>query len=222
MRRTSGARRIGLLEAPRGTGVNMRRIGQFGAPLVALYALACGGGGRGSDAELSKDLALASAESLELASEQTVQGSQVVSSIELGNMGGPARAKIPTKRARARAVASLASDVEVSEPSLSTVPVDVPVIAQGEAVVVESRPAPRPQPMPVVYPGGNEAGTDDRRGDGGGGGIGGVIGVVIRGGGTGPDKCEIHDRRGRRSGPPVFINDRFPTTFPRPNGTFPR
>ncbi len=184
---------------------------------MALYALACGGGGRATDAELGKDLALASSESLELASEQNAGGSQVVSSIELGDAGGQVRAKVPTKRARARAVPSLQAEVEVTEPSPSTLPVPVPTIAQGEDVAVDSRPSPRPQPMPVVYPGGDQAGTDDQRGDGGGDGVGGAIGVVIRGGGTGRDKCELHDRRR-----PVFVNDRFPTTFPRGRGTFPR
>ncbi|MGI9075989.1 MAG: hypothetical protein ACR2G6_01500 [Gemmatimonadaceae bacterium] len=192
----------------------MRRIVQLGAPLVALYALACGGGERATDAELSKDLALASVESLELASEQSAGGSQVVSSIELGGAGAHVRAKVPTRRARARAAPSPQPDVEVAEPSPSTLPVPVPTIAEGEAVSVDSRPSPRPQPMPVVYPGGNQAGTDE---DGSGDGIGGAIGVVIRGGGVGRDKCELHDRRR-----PVFVNDRFPTTFPRSGGTFPR
>ena len=194
----------------------MRRIGQLGAPLVALYALACGGGGSAKDAELSKDLALASAESLELASEQSANVSLVVSSIELGGAGGPARAKVPTKRARARAAPSPQADVEVKESSPSTLPVPVPTKAEGEDIAIDPRPSPRPQPMPVVYPGGNQGGTDDQRGDGGGDGEGGSIGVVIRGGGVGRDKCELHDRR------PVFVNDRFPTTFPRSRGTFPR
>lgn len=194
----------------------MRRIAKLGAPFLAMYALACGGSGRGTDAELSKDLALASAESLELASEQSVGVAQVVSSIELGSAGGPARAKVPTKRARARVAPSPQADVEVSEPSPSTLPVPVPTKAEGEDIAIDSRPSPRPQPMPVVYPGGNQAGTDDQRGDGGGDGEGGSVGVVIRGGGVGRDKCEIHNRR------PVFVNDRFPTTFPRPSGTFPR
>ena len=195
----------------------MRRIGQLGAPLIALYALACGGSGRATDAELSKDLALASVESLELASEVSTGGSQVVSSIELGGAGGNVRAKVPTNRARARAKPSPQAEVEVTEPSPSTLPVPVPTVAEGAAVAVDSRPSPRPQPMPVIYPGGNQAGTDDQRGDGGGDGVGGAIGVVIRGGGVGRDKCELHDRRR-----PVFVNDRFPTTFPRPSGSFPR
>lgn len=196
----------------------MRRIGQLGAPIVALYALACGGGGRATDAELGKDLALASVESLELASEQNAGASLVVSSIELGAAGGTVRAKVPTKRARARAAPSLEPEVEVTEPSPVTLPVEVPIAAEGEAVAVDSRPSPRPQPLPVVYPGGTQAGTDDQRGDGGGHGDGGGIGgVVIRGGGVGRDKCELHDRRR-----PVFVNDRFPTTFPRSRGTFPR
>ncbi|MBA3557181.1 MAG: hypothetical protein H0W30_01145 [Gemmatimonadaceae bacterium] len=189
----------------------MRRIGQLGVPFVALYGLACGGGGRVADAELSKDLALAAAERLVLASEHTAGVAQVVSSIELGATGGPARAKVPTRRVRARAVVSPQTDVEVTEPSPSVIPVAVTTTAEELAVAVDSRPSPRPHSMPVVYPGGNQSGADEQRGEGGDD-AGGGIGVVIRGGGVGRDKCARH----------VFVNDRFPTTFPRSGGTFPR
>ena len=194
----------------------MRRIGQLGAPLVALYGLACGGSGRATDAELDKDLALASVESLELASEHSGSEALIVSSIELGATGGRVRTKVPTRRSRTRALPSPQAHMEVAEPSPSVLPVPVYTTAEAQVEAIDSRPSPRPHPMPVIYPGGSQSGADEQQA-GGGEGIGGAIGVVIRGGGVGRDKCELHDRRR-----PVFVNDRFPTTFPRSGGTFPR
>ena len=208
----------------------MRRIVKMSALPVALVALACADGGSKRAAasdELSEDLALASAASLDLASEQASGKTNVVSAMELTPESAPQKAAAPRKPVKRSATPKPTEEVAVAvetptpapEPAAPPQEVAAP---QGPAPSEEPQAGPRPQPLPPVYPGDSRTGGEGGRGPG----IGGVlIGVVLRGGGVGEDHCEIH-QRGR--GGNTAINQRFPIGGGgiggggMPNGTFPR
>ncbi|MEJ7809597.1 MAG: hypothetical protein WKG32_04185 [Gemmatimonadaceae bacterium] len=203
----------------------MRTIVKMSALPVALVALACVDGGTKhatvSD-ELSRDLALASAASLDLASEQASARTNVVSAMELTPESAPSKAAAPRKPVKRPAAPKPTEEVAVAveTPTPAPEPVAPPqevAAPQGQAPAEEPQAGPRPQPLPPVYPGDSRTGGEGGRGPG----IGGVlIGVVLRGGGVDGDHCEIH-QRGR--GGNTAINQRFPIGGGGiPNGTFPR
>jgi hypothetical protein len=90
---------------------------------------------------------------------------------------------------------------------------ETPEAAEPDIPAPEAPPVIRPHPIEPRYPVGNGSIYGTGRDEGSG--SGGV--TVIRGGRTGRDPCDIHDRRGG-IGPTIgiLINNRVPTgTFPR-------
>ena len=202
----------------------MRSIGRSSLVAVAAFALACADAPATEDlsADLKRDLDLASGVGLELAATQG-ESQQVVSAIEAPPAPAPRRTPGVKRTPKA-------PPQSVVEPSVGDVVTENSTIAMAEvpAATVDSAPAPTPEPVIAARP--TPVQVHFPAEDNGGGGYGegnGGIGVVIRGGGTGPDLCERHPRRGR---PPVSINVRFPgspmpggpSRFPRTGTTFPR
>lgn len=182
---------------------------------LALVAAACGRGASGSSAlpdDLKKDLEASSTAKLELAgSGSGYQAMQVVSDLEQVNGSVPVQRastprKVAARSANLREEQSHAPAPETSQDlQVAQAPAAAPQAPAPEADV-PSVPsvAPRPAALPVDVPaqGGGGGGYGDGgigtgRGDGRGVGIGDVIGVVIRGGGVGPDHCPPRRRGGR-------------------------
>jgi hypothetical protein len=231
----------------------MRAIGTLSILPLALVALACGDrktrpDGVALSEDLRRDLELAKSGGLELASSaQTFQRAQVVSAIELPPPAPPRPSKTTKKPLRPRPAPApkpaVSPDLRavpepVAEPQVAEVtpeaqaPEQVPTIEAEPAA--EPLPARRPRPIPVSFPGDGDVAMEGEE-EGQGGGV-----VVIRGGGVGEDKCELHPRGRRWPGGslplpggeilddrptitmggrvPVAINDRLPVgrpTFPR-------
>jgi hypothetical protein len=173
--------------------------------------------------ELRRDLQLAATSGIELAATD-FQPRRFVSGIEQPPGPGPERARSPKPQPRPKAKQAPEPDVV----TVATAEIE-PEIVDIAAAPTEA-PAPvSTVPVPVPFPTQPANGGDARDGGRGSGGVlGGIIGVVIRGGAVGEDRCEIH-RGGRRRGglPPggIAINTRFPignTTFPQGGPSFPR
>ena len=176
------------------------------------------------DAELSRDLELASAQTLALAGR--VVDSANLASLETKPASAPEAARVVTRGAGPKAVRSKA-------PTVRATPEPVPAAAEGEgdsmaeeASLAESEPvAVVPLPAPVAIP--SAPAGDYGSGGGivgsGGGRIGtGGGGVVIRGGGVHGDNCELHRRpRGGTRGPvyvpATIIPSSRPTTTSAPS-----
>jgi len=188
---------------------------------IALLALACRDTQPTDD--LASDLALIAAAQIELAPAGGT-GATVISEVENVSVPSPRSTSSPTRRrapkvpppveiavaAPADETSSVAEVVAVAESDASAGP-----SATAAEPAPELAPAVRPRPIepPAPVGAGTVFGRGDDRGTEGGG-----IGVVIRGGRTGRDPCEIHDRRGGRPGGiGVLINDRVRgrPTFPR-------
>jgi hypothetical protein len=186
---------------------------RFVALAFTAAGLAACGDSRSSDAaqqELERDLQLASAATINLASRQV--DSSLLGSMETQPQGVPEAAKVVKRGTGTRAVRSKAPTV------MATPVMDVAASEESEDVQTESiAPAPEvtnepvavaPRPAPVVM----DAGGAGDYGTGNGGGVfggGRGTGVVIRGGGVDGDNCELHRNGGRRggmiSGPPIYI-----------------
>lgn len=181
---------------------------------LALAATACGRGASDSSAltdDLRKDLEASSAAAPELAGAPNSPGMSVVSDIEQVNGSAPVERTRAPRKVAARA-ASLDRDESESpapetanEVQVAQAPAETPQAPAAESdVPTVPSVAPRPAALPVDVPyqgtgggGGYGDGTiGTGRGDGRGAGIGDVIGIVIRGGGVGPDHCPPR-RRGR-------------------------
>lgn len=180
--------------------------------------------------DLQHDLELASTTGIELAGVH--KGAvEVTSSVEQGPKAMPVRARRaprPHAKGHRRAVPS----PKAEEPAPTTVPEETAaatiVAAAGES---PENPAPaiepqEPAPAPVAVPDGQEGGAaEGRHGGGWGRAIGTVVGVVIRGGAVGVDKCDEHER-GRRPGGiaslPVPIPGGVNLPYPVTGSTFPR
>ncbi|HUF30909.1 MAG TPA: hypothetical protein VMM77_09570 [Gemmatimonadaceae bacterium] len=208
----------------------MRSTRILGIAAVAVTVAACGNQPKSSapDAALSRDLALAASEAMELApngSGHPMLAAELPPPIMVAQRHSVAKKPSPH-------VEPLPEPVSI-EPAEIVAIADVPQMTEspaGAPVEIE-RPAParRPAPMPVDYPVHGGEGPND------GGGVGPIIGVVIRGGAVGHDNCKKHPSRGGSvfvgtRGPigiargPVIrggvaINNRIP---PRTAGTFPR
>jgi hypothetical protein len=183
-------------------------------PLSA-FLLACGGdAGKALSDDLQKDLE-ASASKIELAGQpDTYQPMRFVSELEQGKTAEPVeRARTPRRVAAKTAgqdrneTTSPAPEAE-QEVQVASVTSEAPQAPEPtpDAPTVPSV-APRPASLPVDMPAergrGEGSGGVGRGQDGTGIGIGDIIGVVIRGGGVGPDHCP--PPRGRRPRGPVGI-----------------
>jgi hypothetical protein len=189
------------------------------------------------DEALSRDLAIAASEAVELApqgSGYALYAAEIAPpSVTLersSSVPKPSPRKAPTPEPVSAAPGPIVAIAE--EMRLDESPVGLPVETERPA------PARRPAPIPVDFPVSGD-GPNDGHGNGPneGEGRGPVIGVVIRGGGVGHDDCAIHRRPGVGgtvmvgAGSPigiargpiirggVAINDRMPRRTP---GTFPR
>jgi hypothetical protein len=184
------------------------------------------------DEALSRDLAIAASEAVELAPQG---GGYALAAAEIAPPSATVKrsssAPKPSPRVEPTPAPVSVEPAEVvaiaEEPQLDESPVGTPVETERPA------PARRPAPIPVDFPVGGGDGPND------GGGIGAVIGVVIRGGAVGDDDCDLHRRPrpgigggvmvgggspiGIARGPVirggVAINNRIPR---RTVGTFPR
>lgn len=180
---------------------------------IALVATACGRGASDSSAltdDLRKDLEASSSAAPELAGAPRSAGMSVVSDIEQVKGSAPVeRARAPRKvAARAASLEQDESESPAPEPAnevqVAEAPAETPQAPAPESdVPTVPSVAPRPAALPVdvPYQGTGGGGYGDGRigtgrGDGRGAGIGDVIGIVIRGGGVGPDHCPPR-RRGR-------------------------
>lgn len=178
---------------------------------VALAAAACSQGpsrSAGMPDDLQKDLELASASAPVLATPAgDYQPMRFVSEVEQARVAAPVeRTRAPRRvAARAAALDQAETSTPAPEPEQEIQVAQAPAMAPetpAPASDVPSVPtvAPRPAPMPVDVPameGEGRGGVQPGPGPGRGGiGIGDVIGVVIRGGGVGPDHCPPR-RRGR-------------------------
>lgn len=166
-------------------------------------------------ADLRKDLDLAKATSLELASARPTQAA-VVSAVEVAPAGRTQRSDVAPRRTPRRQAppaptpvadpapepgdAAIASDLAETEAVAEEAPVEVAAASEEEAVA----PAPAAGDEPEIVSGPqaipDEEGTAPVRRPRGGigdlGGLGGIIGVVVRGGMGGVDDCAIHPRGG--------------------------
>jgi hypothetical protein len=177
-------------------------------PLSLLAA--CGGDAEPassmSDA-LQADLKLAASGSVELAS-AALDDSSALSPIERTPARTPERAASPRRSTTPRTTIPRPTP----EPTPDPVPTPAPATSVEESEVVAEAPAPTDlpvatRPVPVSFPsgGGSRVGGTSGTDEGSAGSGRGPIGVVIRGGGTGEDHCEIHARRGRGRGIPVIV-----------------
>jgi len=185
--------------------------GVLAASITTIVLAGCGGGPRAESeamtADLERDLALATAPRL--------QRTGIVSALEGGRTGTPSgtargqRAPVQVRKPAPRPAAV----PEVEEVAAAETAADLPAPVIGVAVT-EHAPAPAPVIEPPSAPATDEgdgattvagpsvgSSGDGQQGQAGtgrrGGGLGGLIGVIIRGGHVGVDKCEEHER-GRR------------------------
>ncbi len=200
------------------------RLAGVAAVSAALLVSACTVGGGDLAADLQADLNAASTK-IELAASAPAQPMRFVSELEQG------REAEETQRKRTpRPVAAQFAGVEQTETralapeqetkiAVASTPEPAPETPQP-AVQVSAVPsvAPRPAALPVDYPSegtgrGSGVGVYGDGGGRGGIGVGDIIGVVIRGGGVGPDHCPPR-RRGRtpgRGGVIIMPNAPIPT-----------
>ncbi len=195
----------------------MRTIVKWAVIPAMLAAVACRDR---ADTDLASDLALITGSDIELAN-AGAQGTLVVSAMENIPAPAPTPTPTPSKRRGTKAPPPEATVVEVAAdegtltaPQMITVAAsDAPVAAEPDLPAPDAPPVVRPHPVEPRYPVGDGSifgtGSDDR-------GRSGEGTVVIRGGRTGRDPCDIHDGRRARGGG-VLINTRIPGT-----GTFPR
>ena len=177
----------------------------------AVLLTACSGDKKTAiNADLMKDLELASSnDGITLAGSSTA-GTQVVSAIE--RTTPPSRQQTPSTRVRRHRAAPKAPPQVVRAEAPAT---EAEETEMQSVAMTPSDPSPvsaRPQPVAVSYPSGPSSGGDDGRvstGSTTGVVLGSILGVVIRGGVVGDvDHCDPRtDRRGRGR---VSINNRIP------------
>ena len=178
---------------------------------IAFVVSACAKGtsdaGQLSD-DLRKDLAASTASRPELANASgDYQPMRFVSDIEQSNNSEPVERSRTPRRVAARSANSEQNETESPAPDtqneiqVAQTPSEAPQApAPDPDIPTVPMVAPRPAPMPVDVPSMEGTGRGGigmgRGGEGRGVDIGDVIGVVIRGGGVGPDHCPPR-RRGR-------------------------
>jgi hypothetical protein len=183
-------------------------------PFSAALLIACGGEGGALSDDLKKDLE-ASASTIELAGQpDTYQPMRFVSELEQGKTAEPVE-RTRTPRRVAAKTAGVEKDETTSPAPETAQDLQVAAVPSESPQAPEPTPdapsvpsvSPRPASLPVDVPaergrGDGNAGVG-RGTDGTGIGIGDIIGVVIRGGGVGPDHCP--PPRGRRPRGPIGI-----------------
>lgn len=180
--------------------------------LATLFSVACSSPGSDLADDLQADLNAASAK-IELVSSMPAQPMRFVSELEQGKDAEDVERKQSPRR-----VAAAPTGLDSDEQQAAAPESQAEVLAASEPEPAPEAPeavaevsavpsvAPRPAALPVDYPSegggrGSSVGVyGDGSGRGGGIGIGDVIGVVIRGGGVGPDHCPPRRGRGRRPG----------------------
>jgi hypothetical protein len=212
---------------------------------VAAFAVACGRSNTTDkqtalSADLQRDLAAATASSVQLASTaREYQPARFVSAIESPATSAPVRRR-NVRRPVARPTAATEQAVAKAPDPVVENTVDV-----AEAEPSTEAPAPQidtptnvavtPRPTPVgSAPASTDVGSGGSGGGSGGGGLGGigeaigtVIGVVVvRGGSGGVDHCDPRRDRRPSNGPIYIPNTRMPggggIGVSIPNGTYPR
>ena len=167
----------------------MRRISRSALPVAAILIVACAEERNSSavDESLSRDLAIAASEAVELvprAGGHALAAAEIQPPAATVKRSSSSPKPAPRKQPVPEPVSVEPAEIVAihDEPQLDESPVGTPVESD--------RPAPtrRPAPIPVDYPVGGGDGPDD------GDGIGAVIGVVIRGGAVGDDDCDLHRR----------------------------
>jgi len=186
----------------------MRKSYLLAASAGIVLLAACGGQGKSAmNADLQKDLELASSDDgISLGNGAVTSSQQFVSSIE--SSSPPAKTPAPSARVkRYKAAPKAPPQVVKTVAPAATIDSEIQSVATAPATEVAEAPVtPRPQPVAVSYPSGGSSESD---GSSTGHGIGTVIGVVLRGGVIGIDHCdERTNRRGR--GTVVSINNRMP------------
>ncbi|HEX2723234.1 MAG TPA: hypothetical protein VHM24_09970 [Gemmatimonadaceae bacterium] len=179
-----------------------------------LVLAACGGKDAAMNADLKKDLELASTASA-ITLPKSEPAAQVVSAIE--RTQPPARRVAQSQRAPKHRAAPRArpAPVEAENSELSTEVEPQPV--EPSPAPLQTAPLPSQRPQPVASSGGGSG--DGRIGTGRGdigAGIGTIIGVVLRGGGVDGDECDPRTDGRRGNGGTISINNRIPVI-----GTFP-
>ena len=188
-------------------------IVRFVVPI--LFAAACGDGAPEKAQltdDLERDLEATSGAKIELASGAgAYQPMRFVSEIERTESATPTTRIRAPKRVAARTASVEKEETRspapepVQEIQVAETPSETPQApAPTEEVSSVPSVAPRPVPMAVDYPVTGGAGRGDHVGHGDEGRgvlIGDVIGVIIRGGGVGPDHCPPPRRRPRG---PIF------------------
>lgn len=183
-----------------------------GAALLA----ACSGSSKSAmDADLKKDLEVASSsDGITLSNAGT--GTQVVSAIE--QTAPPARQKAASARVRRHKAAPKSPPRVVQGEAPATVTQDEEQSVAMNPAADAAPVSPRPQPVAVSYPSGSSSGGDDGRvssGSGAGAVLGTILGAVIRGGTVGDvDHCDPRTDGRRTSRGGISINQRIPVYFP--------
>jgi hypothetical protein len=199
-----------------GEETRVRKL-MVGVVAAAIGFAGCDSGGTAANEAMTADLE----RDLELATAPRLQRTAVVSAIESGPTGAPSgtargqRAPVAVKK-RAPRPAPVPAVEEVAAPETAAdLPAPMPNVAVSETVAPTPALVIEPPSAPATDegmgstdgsgPSVGASGEGDRGRSGSGrrgGGIGGVIGVIIRGGHAGVDKCEEHDRqrRGRGAG----------------------
>lgn len=182
--------------------------------ILSVVALTACGDARANEAsadELKRDLELATATTMKLATPAV--DSALLSALETKPMRAPEQSTVVRRGAGSRAVQSRTPTV-AAEMDTEAAAVDETEVTEtvAEAAAPESREpvAVAPRPAPAGDYGSGIMG-------GGVGPAGTGTGVVLRGGGVDGDNCDLH-RRGRRGGTvvgPIFI----PQQTARPTGT---
>lgn len=184
----------------------MRKSYLLAASAGIVLLSACGQSKSAMNADLQKDLELASSDDgISLGNGAVTASQQFVSSIESSTP--PARKAAPSARVkRYKATPKAPPQVVKTEAPSSTVESEVQAVATAPvASEVEAPITPRPQPVAVSYPSSGSSG-----GVGSGAVIGTIFGAVIRGGVVGGiDHCDERTvRRGR--GTVISVNNRMP------------
>lgn len=182
--------------------------------LLAIVAACAGGDGAAPavDADLQRDLQLASTSSIALAPttanltqlETAPPAAEIEAPTPKRAPEGPRRVRSEQPTEAAEPVTEVAAGTDAGSAEVAPRPVALESEPAEEAATDVAVALPRPVPanIPVATTGtGNVGDGNVGTGRGTGGGGWGVWGVVMRGGGVGGvDDCEIHDRRNRGGG----------------------
>ena len=195
----------------------MRKTYLLLAGASAVLLAACSGDKKTAiNADLMKDLELASSnDGITLAGSDNA-GTQVVSAIE--RTTPPSRQQTPATQVRRHRAAPKAPPRVVRAEAPATEAEETEMQSVAMATSDPSPVSARPQPVAVSYPSGASSGGDDGRASGGSGAgavLGTILGAVIRGGVVmGDDDCDP-----RTDGRHTSVNQRIPFPTGRVGGS---